>query len=611
MAFFMGLKFNHALAVIKMTANVFVIFCLLLFLSSCDHASKRKPVNRNTEHKIPEWFKDGKFGMFIHWGPYSVLGGEWNGEKLKQGENAEWIMNTFHIPVNEYRKIAKTFNPTGFNARQWVRLAKQTGMKYLVITSKHHDGFAMYHSHVSDYNIVDYTPFKRDPLKEIAEACAEEGIKFCVYYSHREDWEQPYAYGNTWDFDSSQTNLDVMDHPELFRKYLDRKAIPQLKELLTGYGPVGLVWFDRGMYTQEQGMEFVNLVHSLQPECLVNGRVGHYDKELLGDYQSMTDNGMPIGGIEEYWETPQTLNDTWGYSKNDQHWKRPEDIIKRLVSIVSNGGNYLLNIGPTGEGIIPDSSLSILAEVGKWMQKNSESIYGTSPSPFPYEMPWGYCTRKDSLLYLHIFNWPKDGTIRLKGLNNKIKKSYMLVKPSEELSFNEQDGWLIRLPKEAVDPVNSVLVVETEGEPDVDPMIVKQLKNEPVLLDYLSASTHGRAVKRFNRKGETGNFHISKMQGPDDYIEWHAEVTTPGIYKVDITYAAIPGWENADYMVDSGKEKIKASVKSTTGWYEYKTERIGEFTLKKTGKYVFRIYPGHETDHYLMYFNSIKLVPAQ
>ena len=182
--------------------------------------------------RIPDWFSDGKFGMFIHWGPYSVLGGEWNDQKIEQGDIAEWIMERFKIPVKDYRKVAASFNPVSFNAQEWVLLAKKTGMKYIIITAKHHDGFAMFHSKASKYNIMDYTPFGRDPIRELANACAQEGIRFGVYYSHREDWENPYAYGNTWDFDSSQTNLDKMDHPELFRKYLDEKAIPQVLSLI-------------------------------------------------------------------------------------------------------------------------------------------------------------------------------------------------------------------------------------------------------------------------------------------------------------------------------------------------------------------------------------------
>jgi alpha-L-fucosidase len=549
--------------------------------------------------------------MFIHWGPYSVLGGEWNGKRIEQGDIAEWIMQRFQIPLAEYRKVAAAFDPAQFHAREWVALAKNAGMKYLVITAKHHDGFAMFDSEVSGYNIVDYTKFGRDPLKELSEACAEAGIKFCVYYSHREDWENPYAYGNTWDFDTSQTSLDAMDHPELFRKYLDDKALPQLKELLTHYGPLGIVWFDRGMYTPEQGKEFADLVHALQPNCLVNGRVGHYDQELLGDYQSLTDNGMPVGGIEEAWETPQTLNDTWGFSKFDQNWKSAGDIIKRMVAVVSKGGNYLLNVGPTGEGIIPGPSVKILRSVGEWMNKNSESIYGTSPSPFPVEFPWGFCTRKGDLLYLHVFDWPVDGILKLEGLNNRIRNAYMLTDKAGKLNVNRDKSgqWLISLPESRPDTINSVVVSQIAGPPDIDPLVVQQKGGEPVVLDYLTASTQGKAVKRFNRKGEEGQFHISKMEGPEDAVEWHVKMVNPGMYDVSITYAAIPGWENCSYRVSAGKEQIMGMVKSGQGWHEYKTEKIGRMRVSKKGEILFRLYPERQLDHYLMYFRSLKLVP--
>ncbi len=591
-----------------------IVFAMLLLSLACSpDKSGNKSENTDIETKIlPEWFTAGKFGMFIHWGPYSVLGGEWNGKRIEQGDIAEWIMERFQIPVEEYRKVAANFNPVQFNAREWVALAKNAGMKYIIITSKHHDGFAMFDSKVSGYNIAGYTKFGRDPLRELSEACAEAGMKFCVYYSHREDWENPYAYGNTWDFDSSQTNLDTMDHPELFRKYLDTKAIPQLKELLTNYGPLGIVWFDRGMYTQEQGKEFADLVHALQPDCLVNGRVGHYDQELLGDYQSLTDNGMPVGGIEEAWETPQTLNDTWGYSKFDQNWKSPRDIIKRMVAIVSKGGNYLLNIGPTGEGVIPDRSVAILKSVGDWMNKNSESIYGTSPSPFPAEFPWGFFTKKGDLLYLHVFDWPEDGVLKLEGLNNRIRKAYMLTETEVKLKVNrgKSGDWLVSLPESPSDTINSVVVLQIIGPPDIDPMVVQQKGSEPVLLDFLTASTRGKAVKRFNRKGEEGQFHISKMEGPDDVIEWHVNMASPGMYDVSITYAAIPGWENCSYRVSAGKEQITGSVKSSPGWYEYKTEKIGQLRVSKNGATVVRLYPAQQLDHYLMYFRSLELLPV-
>ena len=590
------------------------LLLLSIVLFSCTDTNNRsKAIAKDIqEQTIPDWFKNDKFGMFIHWGPYSVLGGEWNGKRIEQGDIAEWIMERFHIPVEEYRKVAATFNPVHFNAREWVALAKNAGMKYIIITSKHHDGFAMFDSKVSSYNIVDYTPFRRDPLKELSEACAEAGIKFCVYYSHREDWENRYAYGNFWDFDSSQVSLDTMRYPELFRKYLDDKAIPQLKELLTNYGPIGIVWFDRGMYTQEQGKEFADLVHSIQPDCLVNGRVGHYDKELLGDYQSLTDNGMPLGGIEEYWETPQTLNDTWGYSKNDQNWKAPEEIIRRLVTIVSKGGNYLLNVGPTGEGIIPQPSVDILKRVGEWMDLNKESIYRTAPSPFTSEIPWGYCTRKENILYLHIFDWPEDGILKVDGLNNRVEKAYMLVNKEKALIVNKDANGQIRisLPESPADNINSVLVLEIDGIPDVDPFVIQQAGEDTLKLGYVSAATYGKAAKRFNRKGEDQQFHISKMEGPDDIIEWHVNVKSPGIYDVLITYAAISGWEGCGYVVKSPWEQIRGIVKSTRGWYEYKTEKIGQFNIKKSGEAIFRIYPENKLDHYLMYFSKIELAPS-
>jgi len=567
---------------------------------------------RKTEtKKIPDWFADAKFGMFIHWGPYSVLGGEWNDRKIEQGDIAEWIMERFKIPVKDYRKVASSFNPVSFNAQEWVLLAKKTGMKYIIITAKHHDGFAMFHSKVSKYNIMDYTPFGRDPIRELANACAQEGIRFGVYYSHREDWENPYAYGNTWDFDSSQTNLDKMDHPELFRKYLDEKAIPQVRELLTGYGPISIVWFDRGMYTQEQGKEFADMVHTLQPGCLVNGRVGHYDQELLGDYQSLTDNGMPVGGIEEYWETPQTLNDTWGYSKFDQHWKKPQEIVRRLVAVVSKGGNYLLNVGPDGAGVIPSPSVIILNRVGNWIARYGESIYGTRASPFSGELPWGYCTRKGQKLYLHVFDWPKDGWLKIEGLSNRIDHAYLLNDKKISLSFSRDSlrGVVtVKLPATPADSIDSVVVLEIVGAPHVDHFIVRQSGRQNVMLDYNTATTNGRAEKRANRKGEEQQFHISRMQGPEDWIEWKADFQATGRYKVMITYAAIPGWEDGVYAISNGSEIIHGPVIPTKGWYEYKAEQAGLLEIKETGVATIRLFPKKELKHYMMYFRHLEFI---
>ena len=559
-----------------------------------------------TKEERLAWFKEAKFGMFIHWGPYAQLAGEWKGQRLKTGQIAEWIMHTFKIPVKEYRQMASQFNPEKFNAEQWVSLAKHAGMKYLVITAKHHDGFAMYHSKVSPYNIVDHTDFKRDPIKELADECAKAGIKFCAYYSHREDWDHPYAYGNVWDYTTSQSNMDICDDPDKFRQYLDEKAKPQLREILTNYGPLGLIWFDRGMYTQQQGREFADFVHDLQPACLVNGRVGHYYKELLGDYQCLNDNGMPIGGIEEYWETPQTLNETWGYSRHDTTWKRPEEIIRRLVEIVSKGGNYLLNVGPTGEGVIPKASVNILRQVGHWVSQNGQSIYGTTASPFA-ETPWGGCTQKGNTLFLHVFNWPSDGKLVIRGLNSPIARAFALVNKTQSLEYETQDGTtVIALPSAPIDPTCSVIVLEIQGRPDVAAPVVAQLENGDIPLDYVKAITHGDTIKRFNRKGA---FHISKWTGPQDRISWNIDVERTGSYDVEITYSAKEAWRGRPYSVTLGTQCVQASVQATGDWYDYKTMTIGAVDIREPGPHHVVVRPESQGNDYLMYFKGIRLIP--
>ena len=541
-----------------------------------------------------EWFRHDKFGMFVHWGPYSTLAGEWKGQRVPVGNEAEWIMQRFNIPVREYREMARSFNPQKFDAGAIARLARQAGMKYLVVTAKHHDGFAMYHSKVSRYNIVDWTAFGRDPVAELAAASKREGLRFCVYYSHREDWDDADGYGNHWDYDVAKKD---------FPRYLREKSLPQMRELLTAYGPLGLVWFDRGIDTPAQAQEFVKLVRELQPQCLINGRVGNYGQDLLGDYQNMNDNGMPSGGLEEYWETPQTLNHTWGYSRFDQEWKTPANVIERLVEIVSKGGNYLLNIGPMGDGSVPSPTVAVLEQVGLWMQKNGASLYGTTACPLS-DFPWGRCTVSGEKMYLHALARPADGVLRVNGLKNNVRAAYRLAEPGRKLQVTREDDVIsVAVGKAGWDEFDTVVVLEMDGKPRTDPPVVTQGSDIPFHLDYRTAVTSGRTMKRFNREGA---FHLARWTGPQDAAEWHLLVSQPGPYHVVIRYAAPPEAAGRAYQVRVGDQSLQAQTVDTGAGYKYQEFNLGVVDLKRAGPLLVRLAPGSGGGN-LMYFQSLSL----
>lgn len=406
------------------------------------------PAPASEDEKLA-WFKEAKFGLFIHWGLYSVPAGDWQGKRVPG--IGEWIMHNATIPVKTYEGFAKQFDPVDFNAEQWVTMAQEAGMKYIVITSKHHDGFAMYHSRVSPYNIYDATPFHRDPIRELAQACAAHGIKFGFYYSQSQDWHEAGGAGNTWDFGSDEAKYTN----GLYDAYLKTKAEPQVAELLQNYGPVCLIWFDtaREMNVNGRGQAFLDLVRKYQPACLVDGRLG-----VKGDYVSTGDNTIPNDGTGQYFEVPATVNHTWGYRTDDTDWKSPGDIIFKLVDIASKGGNYLLNVGPTSKGVIPAECQSNLLSVGRWLKQYGEVVYGAGPSPFGAEFgeyssdlkdhtgkkvflardDWR-CTTRPGKLYFTLFNIPRDGLIDLPEFKNDIKKAY-IVGTQTPVEISETNG---------------------------------------------------------------------------------------------------------------------------------------------------------------------------
>ncbi|TFG67228.1 MAG: alpha-L-fucosidase [Anaerolineales bacterium] len=392
------------------------------------------------------WWREARFGMFIHWGLYALPAGTWKDEQIPG--IGEWIMQRAQIPVAEYAQLAKAFNPVKFDASAWVALAKAAGQRYLVITSKHHDGFCLFKSAVGDYNIVDATPFGRDVIAELVEACAAAEIKLCFYYSQTQDWHHPNGDGNDWDY--------VEDEKD-FAAYVEAYVKPQVRELLTQYGCIGLIWFDTPKrMTGEQSQSLLELVHTLQPDCLVSGRVGN----AQGDYTSTRDNRIPSVSVDMDWETPATLNDTWGYKSYDDNWKSVPDLIHKLVDIVSKGGNYLLNVGPTAEGLIPEPSVERLMAMGAWLKVNGESIYGTQAGP--WQGLDGYrSTRKAGKLYLHVLDWPADGKLHLPPLGLDIGAVTFLADADDSPLAVQiaHDGVTIQGPVEAPDAVDTVVVI--------------------------------------------------------------------------------------------------------------------------------------------------------
>lgn len=415
------------------------------------------------------WFRDAKFGAFIHFGVYSQLEGEYEG-RGNGFRYSEWIQVSAKMSAKEYHEVAKKFNPVDFDADAWAKVFKDSGIKYVVITSKHHDGFALFDSMVSDYNIVDYTPFKRDIIKELSEACHKQGLKFGVYYSHAQDWDEPDApYLNT------RTKRSFL-HPELpadfepdFDSYIMKKSLPQVEELVKNY-ELDLIWFDTPVGMNfERAKLFSDVVRKYRPNCLINSRLIHRGKGKiepqylpLYDYVSIGDKEVPDRKLPLYVESPDSVSSSFGYKTKGKHYYHTEkEMIERLVHTVCAGGNSLLNNGPMGNGQLDPEAIRLYGVIGDWLKVNGESIYSTVRNPLPERPEWGDCSvsKDGKTLYLHVLNWPESGSITVENLPARARTAVFLAN-GEKAEFS-RDGKTMKidLPTSPLDEYNTVIKV--------------------------------------------------------------------------------------------------------------------------------------------------------
>lgn len=570
-----------------------------------------------------QWWRQAKFGMFIHWGIYSLPGGEWKEKKISG--YAEHLMRKEKISLNEYLNLAHQFNPVLFNANEWILHAKNAGMKYFIITAKHHDGFAMYDSKVSDFDIMDQSSFKRDPMAELAAAAKKHGIKFGFYYSHAFDWEHPDAPGNDWEYnnpggDKLLGGANWYDtHPEWLPKavkYVNEKAIPQIKELLTKYRP-DILWFDTPhKLPLSENIRILKAIRETDPNVVVNGRLVRNAAANFGDYRNTADRPAEFYPVTGDWEAIPTTNESYGYHQYDNSHKPVSHFIKLLASATSRGGNLLMNIGPKGDGSFDKKDLSILKGIGSWLKKNGESIYLAKKSSLPFQS-WGVSTLKNNKLYLHVFNWPTDGKLYVGGLKSGFVKAYLLADPVKKLTvkyFPTKDFYL-DVPLKSPDSINTVIVLELKNKllTDSTYFIIPNTKKERLLAFDAMQTGKGFAFG----DGKTNRYYVEGWTTTQQNLSWKLRTLIPGEYIIQIKYLAPEETSGGDYSL-----VVESSLSSTSNpfWIQNKvitdpgnttviTQESGMINLE-SGLHTFRISPLVIAKKELMKLLEIQLLPV-
>jgi alpha-L-fucosidase len=555
----------------KTSLTVMLAACSLLIVTVPTSAAPPAELSGQGEARL-KWFKDARFGMFIHWGVYAVPAGVWQDKEIPG--IGEWILKNGKIPVADYKSFANDFNAANYDPQAWADLAKEAGMKYVVITSKHHDGFALYDSAASEWDAVNASAAKRDLLEPLAKAVRDKGLKFGLYYSQAQDWIHPG--GAIMGTKTNQPGWDPAQTGD-FAAYIQNIAVPQTREILTRYKP-DIVWWDTPVnMTPELAKPLADLLAET-PGIISNDRLGGGYK---GDTKTPEQHIPPRGYPGQMFEVCMTMNDTWGFKTNDHNWKSVTQILHNLSDISSKGGNFLLNVGPTADGVIPPESVERLKSVGQWMKVNGEAIYATEASPFPRRLPWGRITRKEAgdktTLYLHVWDWPQDGKLLLPTLKEAPVSGRLLAGGQKVKARATEDGVVVDLPGKATDPIISVVVLEFERPLTITQQaFVTAGEDGNILLDAHSADLHGGYSGTIRLEGRGADAHLTHWSDASWRVEYVISPPSAGRWEIEAEVIAPAAVE---LLVKSGKKEDKVPVAATGDEKSYKTVSLGSIEL--------------------------------